>query len=348
MPINTLEKSWQFNVNNALAAQGTSLATTRRMLRLIKNAMIGFATLPWTVRYSCNGTTAGTAGDGVDRWTADADIAFQTADTGTARSWIVLRNTDGVEILIEARSASTTTGRNLRIVMSAAAGFTGGTTTTRPTATDEAIVIAGDNASTSAYGQGIASTTTDRSYAWHVLHSSDGLVTMVVLCFANAACGFWYFGRVSQPVTGWSKPVVAGVFGDASTVPSSGPNYPEMFDGTNTDANNPHFVARFPAGGARVFASSTAFGDSTAGGSDAAGRRIGTQNELSGEWELPQVGIGCAVSGFRGMSHGRLFDTRWISSGRNTGDTFPLDGSRTRACFGNIVIPWNGTSPVTA
>lgn len=88
----------------------------------------------WTVKYSCDGTTAGVAGDGIDRWASIANVIF--ANNGVAHSWFVLENTTlGYQVCIDCNNAAAT---NVGFVAAEiATPFTGGTTLTRPTATNE-------------------------------------------------------------------------------------------------------------------------------------------------------------------------------------------------------------------
>jgi hypothetical protein len=346
MPLAALELTWQHDSNNLQAATGAVLTTHRQLWRLIKNAMLAFGTLPWTTRYSCDSVVAGAAGDGVDRWDSDADLVWQAAASGTARSWYVMRNTDGVEILIECRAQTTTSGKQLGIYMSPSAGFTGGTTTQRPTATDEQVLTTGDVNTQGHVGCGPASNTTDRAYAYHLWHSTDGLVTIVAICHAGNCSGLWYFGRVSQPIGGWTKPVVGAVWGEGSTPPVA-ISYTETVDRVS-DATNPRTGARFNATSAPWYCATLGFGNGSVGGTEPGGRQILVANEISNEWEHPQVTIGCAASGARGMAHGRLYDIRFVSAGRTTGDTFPDDGSRTRVVMGPFILPWDGSVPVAA
>lgn len=348
MPLPSLEKTWQYDVNNVQAATGTSLTTHRQLWRAIKNGLLGFGTLPWTVEYSCDSTVAGSAADGIDRWDSDTDLVWQSAASGTARSWFVLSNTDGVQMLWECRAQTTSTGKSMGIYISPSAGFTGGTTTQRPTATDEIALLSGDSSTLSHIGAGQASNTTDFAYAWHILHSNDGLVTMVVICQGGNCSGFWYFGRMSQPVSGWTTPVGHAVFSGLSGTSPGRITYNETADKNSTNASNLRTGALFNAVTADWFPCSIAIGASAANSSEPSGRVILVANELSTEWELPQVSVGCTVSGARGMSHGRLFDVRWVSSARADGDTFPGDGSRTRVVMGPFVIPWDGSVPLAA
>ena len=139
MALPVLAKTWQFQVNGTLPMLPGSKALIQNtaLVFAIKNGLVGFGTAPWVVRYSCNSVTAGTAGDGVDRWATVANLVWNNA--GAAHSWMVLRQTgihSTYEILLSLEPLSST---NL-IVAQSDVGFTGGTTTARPTATDEYIL----------------------------------------------------------------------------------------------------------------------------------------------------------------------------------------------------------------
>jgi len=87
----------------------------------------------WTCYYSCDGTTAGTAGDGVDRWGGAFNAAAIVQNTnGNAHSWIVLYNAaSGIYVILDCNNATS----GLRIEYSLVAP-TGGTTTSGPTSTE--------------------------------------------------------------------------------------------------------------------------------------------------------------------------------------------------------------------
>jgi hypothetical protein len=87
MALPTAVKTHQYDVNVAYAALGTAAADYKRLLRGIKNTLIGFASNAWTVVGSSSGIAAGL--DAVDRWSADSDLVQAAA--GNAHSWIVLK-----------------------------------------------------------------------------------------------------------------------------------------------------------------------------------------------------------------------------------------------------------------
>ncbi len=49
--------------------------------------------------------------------------------------------------------------------------------------------------------------------------------------------------------------------------------------------------------------------------------------------------------GVRG-SNGRIDDMWWRPLTMTVGDTLPGGGAKTFICFGDFILPWNGTSPV--
>ena len=140
MPLPTLDKTWQFSVNNRIAADSTTTGGAndgtndrKNLLLGIKNALIGFASNPWTVSGS-SGAVAGTgAMDSVDRWTSISEM-LSTATTSTDRSWIVLtQSAVGIHLLIDWVGFGSHRGSGIDIFVSTAA-FTGGALNARPTA----------------------------------------------------------------------------------------------------------------------------------------------------------------------------------------------------------------------
>lgn len=323
MPLPTLDKTWQPSTNNAVAALGTPLATNRRILRTIKNLLLAFALNGWTTRYSCNSAVAGAAGDGVDRWAADADLVWNAA--GSAHSWYVLQQagvgaTFQVLISLEGASAS---GSLLTCYISPSAGFTGGSTTARPTATDEVVVL--NNANWGGTG------TADSNVIIDALQSTDGQCTRVVVCRLSAATTFMLFDRPKNPVTGWANPCVGVWLGrDAANAfiysDLIGVALVKLRLGTTSTG---------------AFCTQEAFG-ATFIGSAAVGA-----NEVSGDFPMLPVGIWCNNAPVRGRQ-GEFFDLWMGYNSLAVGDTYPNDATRQFAQFGAPIVPWDGTLPVVA
>ena len=318
MALPTLSKTWQFNVNNQTTAQGTALADARKTLRGIKDAMIGFATNPWTVRYSCDSVTAGTAGDGVDRWSADTNLVW--ANAGTAHSWIVLRQT-GIgttyELLI---SCENSTPSNLTLLTSIS-GFSGGSKTARPTATDELTV-----ASSVQWING-----TDSSNRWSVMQSTDGQCTRILVGYGGNFTTLIVLDKPNNPTTGWSTPNFSALYWNGGGLNTNttgifstiGPNARSRIGSVNGS------VSLTIEGIGNNFSTDTTIGN--------------IANEVDSSWDMWPLGIACITSGARGR-HGSLFDLWAVSTVRASGDMIPADGSNQFAVFGNFVLPWNGSA----
>jgi len=320
MALPTLTKAWQHNVNNAISALGSALADNRRLLRSIKNALVGFGNNPWTVRYSSSSVVAGTAGDGVDRWSADSDLVWAAA--ASARSWIVLRQTGvatNYELLLSCEAASGT-GTTLMAVISFSAGFTGGSTTARPTATDEQILLNGAN-----WG-GAAS---DQATRWSVMQSTDGQCTRMILCIAGVVTAYWLFEKPANPSTGWTNPSVSYMVAAAPTIGALSAQTSVLGKMRNSSTTG-NVVITCEGNASFQIPTDTVYGN--------------IANEITGEWNMVPLGFESYTVGVRGR-HGTFQDMWMGSTSIPTGDVYPNDGPPSSAQFvqfGNLIFPWNG------
>jgi hypothetical protein len=157
-----------------VAATGVPNNTNRDLLVALPAAMIthGLATRD----YSCNGSVAGAKGDGVEHWNARADIVGNTP--GNAHSWRVDTLAGGLgQMLIDRDNTLDGSGS---VFWSESVGFTGGTTTARPTASDEREITVNTN---------ILSTTdgTHTLYLWRCSDSGTESIRLAVLNSGVAA-----------------------------------------------------------------------------------------------------------------------------------------------------------------
>lgn len=158
----------------------------------IKNFLV--ATLGYTVKYSCNGTTGpSSAGDHTDRWITAANATTRGANTSSASSWIVLTDGDGVDFMLAYVGSTDDVGR---YSYSLSALFTpAGTATFPATATDEHVV--------STTGSWIDSTASaDRVF--HLLGTADKKTWRAWICRAGKAVGSFlgmetYSGSLVSP-----------------------------------------------------------------------------------------------------------------------------------------------------
>lgn len=358
----TLEKTWQYDINNTLTG-ASQIAVQSALWIALKDAMVGFASNPWRVAYSCDGTTAGTAGDGVDRWADVGDVNYSTA-ASSAHSWIVLQNqvTD-MEILIECLTTSTSTGKIVRLVVSAHAGFSGGSTTSSPSATDEREILAGTGSGTAAptIGLGSGSSGTAPELVWDVRHSTDGEVTTIAIRQSNECVAFAYFGTASQPVTSWTNPLVAAWYATTSspTPPTPAPlswlAVWRTYLGSNGAGVHRCYGLNMPSAGAvgvplhLIAPAVCTHNDNTESNptSETTADHTAAQNDGEEAHEAPAIGLYSSTSGDRG-TWGRLFDVRWAGDELSTGDTVPADGSRAWVKNAMFFLPNNGDAPVTA
>lgn len=177
-----LEKTWHFDANRVHPQVGTALLISQWQIWYIAQALLGnvggHSLGLWTVYYSCDKTTAGTAGDAVDRWGGavfDASKIIRAAN-GSAHSWMVLKSpdfggSDFYYLILDFVGAANT---NFTVTVCKAAP-TGGTTLTRPTSTQEATPTALgqvlNNATVSA--QHIHSGLTSDGKQYYVMMSRD-------------------------------------------------------------------------------------------------------------------------------------------------------------------------------
>lgn len=325
MALPTLTKTWQYALNQQILAQGSALATSKRLVRTEKNGLLSFASNPFTVAASCNGTTAGSLaansglGDGVDRWAADSDINWNTA--GSPKSWAVLRSTAFLtrfEYLLDLSGADAN-GARRTIYISPNAGFTGGTTTARPTATDEVVVrsdytFTGGGNNTHKLHQWLD--TTGKHYRC-VAYSAGAIVTAMLMD-----------NVVVRPTPGWTYPCFAYMGAGATAL-----NY-DVLNYTAT----PLCKGRAPAGLMDIYLTAEGWGNTNCPGV----RRLAGANGISGEFLLSPMGVASESTGAEGQ-HGELSDIWWGITANAEATGYPGSATKLFHQAGDIVLPNNGT-----
>ena len=338
MSLPTLAKTWQFNINQAYAAPGSVTNLNKTALLALKNSLIGFASNPFTIGYSCNGSTAGTANDGVDRWAAIADVVF--GNPGATHSWVVLKQpaiAAGFQILISASAEADSAGvayatqLAISIYVSRSAGFTGGSKTARPTATDEQTVkeIGG---STGRWG-GINAT--NLALRVHALMSTDGLCTRVFFASSGVVWGAFTLDAVSNTTdASWSPAWHARLHSKLS----SG-TFPQSL---STAMYYAYDGAIFFNGTASTAALTAESRGGTFGPDDNGFAAMA--NDADGNWLFFPIGLVSATMGARGRL-GTMIDIWWGSSAVPSGDRYDAT-SKSFAQLGPWIVPWDGSSAV--
>lgn len=331
MALPTLEKEWQFDVNNRVPISSNGRDCCRNTLYVIKEALLrGVA--PWVVVGSSDSVTGGL--DGIDRFTEPSAWIASVNDTG-ARSWIVLRQEAiGLEFLIEARASGTPHERFLRAFISRV-GFTGGSNNTRPVAVDESALIESTSGGTSWI---VSSADPFRSVV-HVLRSTDGIQTHVIACANGNPTLWWSFQKAVDPVAGWSDPLAALCHYTSSPTYTIG----AYALGAYTDSSL--YGLRCTTGD-RWFRATAAvpFASDKQTLNTAELAAPGAFDNSYFMLPIPLVSFDTAnqSQGFLG----RLADQWFGHSVHLDGRTFPEDGSRQFVQFGTLILPWDGSIPV--
>lgn len=350
MPIPARTKTWSITPNHLLAATGSAAGNTRQFWRWLKNHLV-------SVGWALKGSSDGAAGalDTTDRWVDDADVVLATSN-GSAHGWVVLEHpTLGVQILLSGVTSSTGNGRAGKVVFSPAAGFTDGSETTDPTATDEVQLI--DGTSDEPWGGGPI-TGTNASANWdyivHAWHSDDDDVDIISLTRGGVCQMLVYLGKPENPPEAWEAPFVAAWYAALDGTPANlqAEHLFHTLTG-NVGVERCYGLAMPPSAGnleLHLCGPAVSVGNSAStvaliGDSNAA--FTASVNQSTGESAAPRVGLYCVASGSHG-EHGRLFDVRWSGEEGATGDVFTDAASGRWVKMGGWLLPWDDSVPVVA
>jgi hypothetical protein len=327
MPLPTKVKTWQYNVNSAQGNSGTRATDLQQVMYFYKTAVTTFATLPWTCSGSCN--SAASSMDGTDRWTSSATLVWGLPTV--AHSWIVLRQT-GIATKYEVCIDLAYSDKERCAVVVSTVGFgtanggTDGSTTARPTATDEYAVLTTANYWTDNYTSGT------QGYKCHCLQSDDGQCTRFYACNTYQGCvaTVFSFEKPISPISSWTNPWFSVSYGSANRALSA----------LRTVIVNDTAVVKFRQSNLNSSAYlATLFYIAGAAGEQAAGQ---VPNDVSGEWPFYGIKIYSESTGARGKVGG-VYDMYYGPTTLTNGDQFDAAGSCEWAFLNDLIIPWNGT-----
>lgn len=315
----TLVKSYAGNftkINQGFTASGTALTDQATVTKAIVDSLVGQASHPWTCLGSSDSTTA--ALDNTNRWTAISKLVW----TGSgAHSWIVLKQTgaSNIQLLIDLHYFS---GQQFDIYVSFA-GFTGGSTTARPTAVDEKEI--GNGA--------VPFSPSSVNYRLHVWSSTDGSVTHVVLYSANVQF-FWL--TISPPANvptalTWTSPVWATCQWGSSALKYANVGSTALswgYLGNSALAWCAFYLTAEYLGGQGISVTSQTFPD-----------------DDTGEYPFTPIGLWTLTASHRGRK-GAATDLWFGLANSNSGDNYPASGTLYQfAQFGDLIFPWDGATP---
>ena len=326
MALPSVTKTWQYNVNNVITCQVDAATMFQKLVYAFKTALLGFGTAPWTVVKSSDSTGFGAT----DRWTDYTKLVWCQNASGQAHSWIVLQNSvTSVQLLIDLNG----NGANPWVQCWAlavsqnpagATGFvTGGSTTARPTASDE-IVILGQ-----AGNQGFTFyTTTPYEIVWNVMQSTDGQSVRWFINSLNISRCFGGIDAITEAVSGFANPVL----------------WNHSFAGApNHDYMLGQLVYYFKKTGVTYTGYGTCENTWRSTVTENTGYSL-IPNEIDGTWPMLPIGFVSPTTLVRGR-HGRFNDMWAGSTSIPNGFCYPNDGTRQFIQVGNVILPWNGTNP---
>jgi hypothetical protein len=344
MALPTLVKTWQYSANQRVVTGGDATNDYRRLLLAVKNILSGSGSNfsnPWKVAASSNSVTAGK--DYVDRWSTSGNLVWSTTPNGGAHSWIVLTQPQlgaSCSLCIDcaAPGGAAAIEKQLGLFFSLSGGFTvGGSTTVRPSASDEIVLRDGTNNPTGHWFGGI--NTLISAAAIHGLMSSDGQVTRLIGLSGSTPLIYWTVEALLNPSTGslvtWSPPAVA--IGNGQNSVTSVTAFSLLSSAYNVKA----FLGKSAQAS---ITSETAAIVGPLGNYQPVAQQMSGTNEISNNFPLCPLGVASTTVGVRGRL-GTMFDIWFGTPNVATGDTY---GTQTFAQFGNIVVPWNGTTPTIA
>lgn len=338
-PVKT--RTWQYDVNQVIVGETTQAGGPtdapeyrKRLLLAIKDSMIGFATLPWTVEGSASYNDAAGAMDATDRWVDIDDIRF-VSGTSSQRSWIVLENAAlGIQFLFDCRCGGNSDGSLCDAwITPVGTPFTGGSSTARPTSASEIQISNGNFFDyRGAWGSG-DDNNFERDYVLHVMHSEDGLSTRVIILINGVTVGFWNFDRIEDPRGSMTYQFIFRMHGLSSDVEcltdTEFYTNPRAWYGiTNGGVVAPCYVPQlYNVEVIQLFRDRYFF-----------------PNPYDGRSSAQEVWVMSTAANYYGVV-GRLDDI-WVAPPSSfNGRLYPA-GTGDFIAFGNLLLPWNGTNPI--
>jgi hypothetical protein len=326
MPLPTPEKTWTW-AHVVADLTGTRTGDLQSLMYKWKEALKALP-VPCTVAGSNDGTTAGM--DAVDRWDAPGKITF----SGVAgASWIVLEfpGWGGGQLLVYSTNGGSFSALT-RTQVSPGGLFTGGNTTTVPTASDAETYYEEEWLDLNVNVAGAP-------MACHIAATDDGENTRWFNCSNGAPNTFMVFETVGAPAADWSDPRCWGrgprfirqnpPLGALWVIENGTRRWLKMLNPADDTIDFNIYTLHHMAAQRHIYDSITCPGPT----------------EIDGSYPLWSWGITGFDDGNRGKL-GYIKDWWFTVPAANPEDDFPDDSSREFMVIGSgIVMPWDGTVP---
>jgi len=331
-----VSKTYSSRGNVPFAANGSTLQLMQSavfaLIQFLKNTASGGTTSGtrnansvWTVKGSCDGTTANTSGS--DLIAAHTNLLWGNA--GAARSWWWAENTTlGYQIVIDCLNGA----QNIVIAVAPiAAPFTGGTTTARPTNTAAEFLWNTTSTGDSSV-QFLADVVTGNSNYTHFACAEDGQFFFLV---SRSGFGVFTTFVALQKTTGTSDTRNVFLLGHSQTSSRGAPAISTVGASVlGCVGRNPNGVAVSTAGGVdRVYA----------GASEYYGTGILT-DAVSGKYNVVACSVWSTTAG-QAAYRGILPDLYAVPS-VTVGSSIPSAAAQTRLVAGDFIIPFPGVVPI--
>lgn len=334
--IPAVSKTYSSRGNVPFAANASTLdlmqSAVFSLIQHLKNTASGGSTSGsrnansvWTVKGSCDGTTANTSG--TDLIAARTNLVWGNA--GAARSWWWAENTAlGYQIVIDCLNPD----QNLVIAAAPiAAPFTGGTTTARPSNSASEFLWNTTSIGNSSvpFLQDVA---TGNSNYTHFACADDGQFLFLV---SRSGLGVFTTFVALQKTTGTSDTRNVFLLGHAQSSGRGAPSLAPMAFSTGCVGRNPNGVAVCAQGGLdRVYP----------GGSEYHGSGGATTDAVTGKYNVAACSVWSSTAGqaaYRG-----ILPDMYLVPNVTIGSSIPSAAAQTRLVAGDFILPFPGVVPI--
>ena len=334
-----LLKAYNHSVNNDVAGDitGSFIMSQARATLLLgfKDQLIAWGHC--TIKASCDGITTSTS----DLWAVIADII--TNNQSTPFSWIIISfDSAGFELLISCLSPSSFSpwsGASINFYAApiSLGGFTGGSIAVEPTATGSLQITASSGSNWSAGGQ---NANQDPAMAYHLVQSTDGLNTRMMINHGGKCVAYWAFEQLLNPTAGELYPNYYHIHQKSdSATPTVNMTDLESPPAAWADDNNPPWI-RLDNDGVTLRRHNVMIEGTDEGYITEANDVSPGPNPADGsEFFVPVDIVG--NYGISSMYRGRIPDMYMVRDGIAEGSMFPTATPWAWAKMGNTVQTWD-------
>ncbi|CAB4196544.1 hypothetical protein UFOVP1290_64 [uncultured Caudovirales phage] len=342
MTVPSKEATYTISANEQILAQSSYSNTNSLVLLTFIKRLI---TMGWTCVGSSNGTSCNTV-DGASHSSlllTLSDLVYNTA--GNPHTWIVLENTlhgtlgaGNPQLLID---LSNNNGGHSYVYhyISPTGIFTNGNVTDAPTALDSIesspFYDANNNQRPLHLSLDAPSNVNGRL---NVISSNDGYSTYAILCASGKVMGIWGLCRaVNVSGSAWATPWV---------IMQIGPLYYNIDSFPTPNISNIKFKTAIGASTASVTLGVITENICYIGDTNRYLVNYQTSyDQETSEFPFCQIGLWATASPYIGRK-GTIRDLYLSTYNIQPGMTYPDDGSKQWAQFGDFVFPWDGTNTV--